>query len=892
MAKHDLNRRALEHARVLVKDGHYASDAWTFTADDGNALLGEKGKENWSEYAQWFLGLDSAEDSQSKAHYAYPFGKGSEVNLAALKAIIAASGKASEQAICDAATELLAAAETKDAERTVAAAAGECDIFLSSGEAVDIKAGAVDASNPSQSPLHRFNMVAYTGGPMMLSGKRKDIDYTKPIVVDLDGMEGINKNRPALKDHDATKVVGHTEQISTAGGVLTASGVVSNPWTQHSQEVVESSKNKFPWQASIGANIVKHEWVPAGEQRQVNGRTVVGPLTIARKSVLGEISFVALGADDSTSAVIASKGGRQEPIVAKFKAWAKAAGFPDEALEGSGPKAKAVRAAWKASAAFDAEDKEGQEPDGDEPKDKKDNAAAGLDTAASTSIADIRAEATRINAINSAAETHIQAFAKAPKIVEKLTAAREKAINEGVKAVEAARDLELIALRESRGVVPGTNAEDHAFNINTGGRGSPITGDIIAAAIALSAGLDEAHAFVDRSGRQLPDATKEIAASKEFRGIGLQHLVGYVAAAHGIHLKPGPLSDGDIRRVMAIEARSEMLGASGFDVQADGYSTVTLLGITENLMNKMVLVGYDEVESVVEDICWQRDTNDFKPFKSYRMTGSGRMSLVSDSGELKSMGLQDESYQNQLQTRGTIITTSRQTILNDDMGALTDQPKVLGREAAMTREEVVFTIISQLISGAVQYNTAPPGATASLVNFFSTTLANYMSGATTNLSIASLTTAIQKFMEQVDANGRPINVNPDRILTAPANREAAMTINKGTSIVMTDIGTTTAGGKKLPNFNLYQNQFKPIISPFLAYRGGKGLGVNDTQWILLPNPSSGLAIVQIGYLRGNRTPIIERGEAPFSTLGMHMRCYYDFGVAPHDYRAGVYSAGA
>ena len=888
MPQRDLNRRALEHAKVLVKDGHYASDEWAFSADDSNALLGEKGKENWSEYAQWFLGCDTSEDAQSKAHYAYPFGKGSTLNLGALKAIIAESGKANEKTICDAATELLAAAEAKDKERTVAA--GECDIFLSSGEAVDIKA-AMDAEG--KPTLHRFSMVAYTGGPMMLNGRRKDIDYSKPIVVDLDGMEGINKNRPALKDHDVTKVVGHTEKISTGGGVLTASGVVSNPWTAHSMEIVNSSRNNFPWQASIGANITKAEWVPAGEQKQVNGRTVVGPLTIARKSVLGEISFVALGADDSTSAVVASKRGGKELIMGKFKTWLTAAGFIESDL--TGDKAKAILAAWEIAKDFDANDSDFKAAKAalDVAAKGKPAAATGTLDTATAGITDMRAEANRINSINSAFETHIQAFKADAKLVKSLTDSRDKAINDGTAAVEAAKEAELMALRATRGVVAGANAEGHAFSINTGGRGMPVTGDIIAAAIALSAGLDEKHALTDRAGRPLPDNVKEVASSKEFKGVGLQHLVGYVAAAHGIHLKAGPLSDHDIRRVMAIEARSEMLGAGGFDVQADGYSTVTLLGITENLMNKMVLVGYDEVPSVVEDICWQRDTNDFKPFKSYRMTGSGRMQLVSDSGELKSMGLQDESYQNQLQTRGTIITTSRQTILNDDMGALTDQPKVLGREAAMTREEVVFTLVMQLIAGTVQYNTAPPGATASLVNFFSITLTNYLSGSGSALSISAVTKAYQTFMEQVDANGRPINVEADRILAPPALRETAKTINQGQQIVLADIGTATAGGKKIPNANLYAGQFKTVISPFMAYRGGKGIsGTNDTGWLLLPNPASGLAIAQIGYLRGNRTPIIERGEAPFSTLGMHLRCYYDFGVAAHDYRAGVYNVGS
>lgn len=49
--------------------------------------------------------------------------------------------------------------------------------------------------------------------------------------------------------------------------------------------------------------------------------------------------------------------------------------------------------------------------------------------------------------------------------------------------------------------------------------------------------------------------------------------------------------------------------------------------------------------------------------------------------------------------------------------------------------------------------------------------------------------------------------------------------------------------------------------------------------------------MQIGYLRGQRTPIVERGEVNFNQLGIAMRCIYDFGVAPHDYRCGVASDG-
>jgi len=170
-------------------------------------------------------------------------------------------------------------------------------------------------------------------------------------------------------------------------------------------------------------------------------------------------------------------------------------------------------------------------------------------------------------------------------------------------------------------------------------------------------------------------------------------------------------------------------------------------------------------------------------------------------------------------------------------------------------------------------------------------LKNYLSGTGSSLltaPISAITAAIKAFMEQTDANGRPINIVPDRILAAPALREAIMTMNKGQTIVMAPLGGTGTA-QKFPNPNIYAGQVSPCISAYMAT--ALNASGNNTEWLLLGNPSSGFAPLQIGYLRGNRTPIIERGEAPFTTLGMHMRCYYDFGIAPHDFRSAVYNKG-
>ena len=60
--------------------------------------------------------------------------------------------------------------------------------------------------------------------------------------------------------------------------------------------MIATSENGFPWQASLGASADKVVFIPEGKTARANGRDHQGPVYIARKSTLGEVSFVALGA--------------------------------------------------------------------------------------------------------------------------------------------------------------------------------------------------------------------------------------------------------------------------------------------------------------------------------------------------------------------------------------------------------------------------------------------------------------------------------------------------------------------------------------------------------------------------------------------------------------------
>jgi len=148
--------------------------------------------------------------------------------------------------------------------------------------------------------IPRFTMVAYTGEPLRVEGWRF------PVVVDLEGLSIPSQRRPVRFGHSMYAGVGHTERIAVEAGRLIAEGIVSRD-TVAAREVVASGKRGFPWQASIGAQVAQAEFVRAGKSVTVNSRTFEGPLYVARRTVLGEISFVDLGADGNTTATIAAQ---------------------------------------------------------------------------------------------------------------------------------------------------------------------------------------------------------------------------------------------------------------------------------------------------------------------------------------------------------------------------------------------------------------------------------------------------------------------------------------------------------------------------------------------------------------------------------------------------------
>lgn len=170
--------------------------------------------------------------------------------------------------------------------------------------AATIEAFAPDTATGTKA-VPKISMNAYNGGKMNPMGFS-----AIPVVIDLAGMSIPAANIPIRLEHDRAQGVGHLNSFTNDGKTLQCSGLISRD-NDAAEDVVNSAKNGFPWQASVGCSINEIVYVPESGSAKINGQNFSGPLYIAAKTTLMEVSLTELGADPTTSATIAANAAKE-----------------------------------------------------------------------------------------------------------------------------------------------------------------------------------------------------------------------------------------------------------------------------------------------------------------------------------------------------------------------------------------------------------------------------------------------------------------------------------------------------------------------------------------------------------------------------------------------------
>ncbi len=690
------------------------------------------------------------------------------------------------------------------------------DTFSLTGTAeLDLQASA-DGESPKQPT---FKIKAYNGGAMQVRG------FYRPVAIDLRNIQA-NSQVPILLDHDPTQIVGQSSEVTVNAAGVTLSGIVTGE-DEPSQKVIMHAKNGFVWAASVGVSIAKLEQVGEGVVVKVNGRSLTGPLFVVRAGRLDEVSFVAIGADRNTSASVTADAAHDKEVISMtFEQWLEANGFAVEEITEEQQKTL--------QAAYDAE--QGAEKT-ESPESGMETVEAARDGGSDTDVA------------GDTGDVVTQTNLKAAANVRRINAIREKCggthSDIEAKAIEEGWTVDATELAVLRADRPKIN------NLQRGS--SNITANALEASLCMASGMSEEDA-----GEVFDERTMNAAHSADLRGAGLHMLLYETIRAAGGYARPGRVDNSVIRA--AFEADQRIVQASG------GFSTISLSGILSNVANKTMLAAYKAVESTLDKWCAFTDVSDFKAVTRYRMTGIGQFTEVGPNGELKHITLSEESYTNQALTYGEMLVLTRTMMIDDDLGAFMQIPRIIGRGAIIALVKLVF---SRLLSN-------PSG-------FFHADNGNLLEGTDTALSIAALNVAEQKFLDQKDANGDPILISPAVLLVPTSLKVTAQQLMTETRVNE----TTTANKPKVAN-NPHAGKWEPVSSPYLNAQSLTGS--SSTAWYLLADPAD-VAAIEVAFLRGKRVPTIESGETNFNTLGMGWRGFFDFGVAMQDHRAAVKCTG-
>jgi hypothetical protein len=592
-------------------------------------------------------------------------------------------------------------------------------------------------------------------------------------------------------------------------GRLAVNGTLSRT-SEKARRVIDLARDGVPLQASVAAEPLQTERIVKGKQAIVNGRTIRADdssFLLVKRSRLKHVAIVANGADDTTTIDIAASAAQPQKgglMHAKLREWIEGRGFsPDNLSEQQVNSLQAMYEAEKVA-------REG----GDDGEANQVIEAARRE----------RARRTKIKGLIAAAIDHNPGCD-----LDALEQIADEAIKGGwtIQETELAIHRELLK-RPNVGVPRATSSS-----------AIPTT-PVLAAALLMRCGVNDEWLAKDRDfGPQV------VEAAWKRRSSGLHATIAAALQADG---KAAPHDGLELFHAVVQH-----------QIQA-GFSTVDLPGLLGTVGNKLLLDAFTRVDGTYERIAQQADFNNFLTYTMFRLDHTGEFAKVGPTGEIKHGKLNETTYTNRLETRGQMLTYSRDAVINDDVNAFQQLFASVGRKARLAVEKALYSAVMEASD-----------------SFYTAAKGNRLTG--TPLSVEGLGLGEAAMLGQVAADGDPIYSQPAILLVPPGLKYLADQLWTSATV-----NQTPANNKSQGVDNPYRGRFRVESSPYLALAGMPG--ASNSNWYLVADPNN-LPAFQVAYLRGQRQPTIETADAQFNTLGIQLRCYFDFGVARIDHRGAL-----
>ncbi|KQV32254.1 hypothetical protein ASC97_01260 [Rhizobium sp. Root1203] len=289
------------------------------------------------------------------------------------------------------------------------------------------------------------------------------------------------------------------------------------------------------------------------------------------------------------------------------------------------------------------------------------------------------------------------------------------------------------------------------------------------------------------------------------------------------------------------------------------HTTSDFAFILENAASQAMIARFRSTPPPLKALALKRNVQDFRPSKFIRPGEAPALQPILEDGEIKFGTVNYEDNGISIQSFGRAIALSRQLLINDALGVISDAIAGFSDAANDTEGNMLFQLLSANSFGGVKLSDGK--------NLFHADHGN-LAAAGSALGVGSVSVArtAMRLQKNVSGNGTA-GVVPAVLVVGPQLETSAQQF-------VTEINATTVTDA---------NPFAGKLSVAVENR------YTGSGWWLFGDPASRPALMY-GYLDGFEGPRM-RMEDPFGRQGRAYSCELDFGCAVYDRRAAYFNPG-
>ena len=287
--------------------------------------------------------------------------------------------------------------------------------------------------------------------------------------------------------------------------------------------------------------------------------------------------------------------------------------------------------------------------------------------------------------------------------------------------------------------------------------------------------------------------------------------------------------------------------------------------LLENTMHKALQAAYGRAALTWSRFCATGSVSDFRAHNRYRTGSFGVLDTVNELGEFTNKTIPDgEKSTITATTKGNIINLSRQSIINDDLGAFVGLAGMLGRAAGRTVEADVYALL------ALNAGLGPTMSDG--LTLFHATHANIGAGGAA-ISMATIDADRVLMASQLDVSGNDyLDLRPAVLLVPIGLGGTARSIN--------DAQYDPDTANKLQKPNVVNGLYRDIVdTPRLT--GTRRYSFAD---------ATEAPVLEVAFLDGRQEPYLEVQDG-FDVDGARYKVRLDYATGAVDYRGAVTNPG-